>query len=215
MMALTALCYNNDMRVIKLTAHNKHRVLHQALQIINKGGTLVYPTETAYALGGDFFSPVAYQKIFQIKGRPKNKIFPGVVPDEHLVRSLVHFPAKAQQLARQYWPGPLTLVLPLKHKKLQHAAFKSRTLALRLSSHPVAQNLCRLAARPLIVTSANVSGKPAVYAIKHFLAQMRGRKFLPDLVIDAGVLPEVFPSTIVQLSHKQLKVLRQGPIVVT
>ncbi|MFH0873897.1 MAG: L-threonylcarbamoyladenylate synthase [Candidatus Komeilibacteria bacterium] len=203
------------MRVIKLTAQNKHKVLHQALEVINRGGTIVYPTETAYALGGDFFSPEAYQKIFAIKGRPKDKIFPVIVPDEHLARILVRFSVKAQVLAKQYWPGPLTLVLPLKHKKLQHTAFKSKTLALRVSSHPIAHILCRLAARPLIVTSANVSGKPAVYDIKRFLTQMRQRKFVPDLVIDAGPLPEVFPSTIVKLTNSHLEVLRQGQIVVT
>ncbi len=203
------------MRVIKLTAQNKNKVLHQALEIINRGGTIVYPTETAYALGGDFFSPLAYQKVLEIKGRPKDKILPVIVPDEHVARSLVAFPARAQRLAKQYWPGPLTMVLPLKHSKLQHSQFKSRTLALRVSSHPIAQALSRLSGRALIVTSANVSGQPAVYDIKHFLAQMRGRTSQPDLVLDYGVLPEVFPSTIVKLTTSSLKVLRQGPIVVT
>ncbi len=104
------------MKVIKYKPENKASVIAEAMVVLMSGGTVVYPTETAYALGADFFSPHAYLSIFDIKTRDKNKPLPVIVPTMNYAMTLVNFSAEAVVLATKHWPGPLTLVLPFRSK---------------------------------------------------------------------------------------------------
>lgn len=184
-----------------------------AQEVIERGGTVVYPTETSYALGGDFFSDKAYKRILAIKSRPKDKSFPVIVGTEHQARVLVRFTPVADRLAQKFWPGPLTLVLPLQFLTI-NCFFSSDSLALRISSHPLAHDLSRIVARPLISTSANIAGQPAVYSVKDMIAQLSNRSSVPDLIIDAGELIKQPASTIVRISDSGLEILRAGSIII-
>lgn len=201
------------MEIVKLNLENQHIVLARAREIIDRGGTIVYPTETAYGLGGDLFSDKAYGRIISIKKRPADKMFPVIVADLIQATSLVQFHQEARELAEKYWPGPLTLVLPLSVTPVNNL-FPGTSLALRVSSHPIAADLARIVSKPLIATSANISGMPAAYTIKDFLDQLKGRSILPDLVIDIGPLPQSLPSTIVSFVDNAPKILRQGSVTI-
>lgn len=201
------------MKIIRYQADRKGAILAEALVMLQSGGTVVYPTETAYGLGADFYSPTGYRAVYAIKYRTNDKPLPVLVPDMRFAATLVEFPPRAAELASKYWPGPLTLVLPfIYHRQWPH--HMSRFLGVRASSNPLAMNLSQALGHPLISTSANISGKDLCYTVEDIIFQFRGRSRQPDLVIDVGPLPTVSPSTIVKISNDSFEVLRQGAITV-
>lgn len=199
------------MQVVKYNSANKIAILSLVQDVFNRGGTVVYPTETSYGLGGDLFSEMAYRKVLAIKGRPKDKALPVLIAGINQASSLVKFSATARQLAEQYWPGPLTLVLPY-NVRPDNQWLPIDSLALRISSHPLAYEMAKIAARPIISTSANIAGMGSVYSIAELLKQLAERGSKPDLIIDAGSLPTVPASTIVKVIDDKIEIIRQGKI---
>lgn len=199
------------MNIVRFSVANKASILEQAITILRAGGTVVYPTETAYGLGADFYSPTAYKKIFQIKFRDRSKVLSVIVPDVDYASMLVKFPPAALRLAQYHWPGPLTLVLPFLYGDA-YPHHQDPYLALRVSSHPVAMNLARGLSGPLIATSANVTGSGPCYSVSAIVGQLRNSTIVPDLIIDAGDLPVVLPSTIVKVDGDSVQILRQGAV---
>ncbi len=199
------------MKILPYTQENKASILAEALVVLLSGGTIVYPTETAYGLGADFFSPKAYRSIFSIKNRHAGKALPVIVPDMRYATTLVEFEPPASKLAAQYWPGPLTLVLPFRYSR-QYEYHADPYLALRVSSNHFAASLSQAFGKPLIATSANTSGKAATYSVDEIIRQFEKSRMQPDLIIDAGELPKVMPSTIVKVDRNGVEVIREGAI---
>lgn len=199
------------MQIVRLNPDNRIKILSMASEAIKRGETVVYPTETAYGLGADFYSGQAYNKILAIKGRPQDKALPLIVSDINQAASLVKFSSLAWELANKYWPGPLTLVLPATVSQTTVPAHQG-FLAIRVSSHPLASALARIIATPLVSTSANLSAQPPCYTIADFSKQFRDRSLRPDLVIDAGRLPNALPSTIIKIDNDKVELIRQGSI---
>lgn len=202
------------MKIIRYQSDRKGAILAEALVTLLSGGTVVYPTETAYGLGADFYSPTGYRSVYSIKYRNNTKPLPVLVPDMRFAATLVEFPPRAVELASKYWPGPLTLVLPfIYYREWPHHV--SKFLGVRVSSNPLATSLSQALGHPLISTSANISGKDLCYTVEDVISQFKGRSLQPDLVIDVGPLPAMSPSTIVKVSNDSFDVLRQGAITVT
>lgn len=200
------------MKILTYTTEQKASILAEALVVLMSGGTVVYPTETSYALGADFFSPQAYQRIFKIKKRQKQKPLPVIVPTYVYATTIVAFSPKASELALHYWPGPLTLVEPFRYtSEWPHHA--DSHLALRVSSHPFALDLTKALGRPIISTSANVSGEGSQFRATDIIKQFDGIEIKPDLIIDWGELPAAQPSTILKDENGSLKVLRKGKVM--
>ena len=176
--------------------------LRAAADALKSGGIVVFPTETAYGLGCDAANRAAVKKIYAVKGRDSSKRLPLIVSSLAMARRRARFGPMSAALARRFWPGPLTLVLPAKGNKRDE-------LAMRVSSHPVARALARRLGRPLISTSANRSGGETRYSIAGVL---RDLGTMPDLVLDAGPLPRTKPSTIVRCAGELCQILRSGPI---
>jgi L-threonylcarbamoyladenylate synthase len=198
------------MREIKLTKTNKAIVLKEALDVLRRGGLIIYPTETSYGLGADFYNKEALAKIYKIKKRDKKNPLPVLVPDLLMATTLVKFSKGARLLAAKYWPGPLTLVLPFKYCRWQGHC--DDFLALRVSSHPLASNLVATLGNPLVATSANISSQPNCYtpeAIRHSFAKA---ELSPDLFINAGPLAVHQPSTLVKFVEEKMTILRQGDL---
>ncbi|MEK9165376.1 MAG: L-threonylcarbamoyladenylate synthase [Patescibacteria group bacterium] len=179
------------------------RVLKQipSLEIL-QSSIFVYPTETCYGLGCDALQSDLVKRIYQIKGRDFKKPMSWIVADIKMAKRYVRFSAKALKLAQKYWPGPLTLVLPPKKS--------SHLIALRVSSHPIAKKIAEELNKPIISTSANLSGSSNCYSIKEVISQFKNQKFQPDFIIDGGDLSLVQPTTIILAIRDQIKVLRQG-----
>lgn len=198
------------MQEIILNSTNRIEILQTALAVLQNDGVIVYPTETSYGLGADFFSAKAVQKIYQIKGRDQSKRLPVVVSDFVYASSLVDFCPQARQLASQYWPGPLTLVLPFKHHHWQEHF--DRFLALRVSSYSLARELASLLACPLTATSANISDNEPAYTIDSIRQQFANSKYQPDLFINVGDLLTQAPTTMIKCVNDKLEILRQGAL---
>lgn len=199
------------MEEIKLNSSNRIAVLQKALEVLNRGGVIVYPTETSYGLGGDFFDQRVVNKIYKIKQRDKNKALPVLVSDLKTASALVKFSPLATDLARKYWPGPLTLVLPYRYCDW-HQCYQD-SLALRISSFAWTKDLVELFGKPLISTSFNLSKQASSYQVKEIKKYLDLLKIKPDLFINAGNLPKVLASTIIKVwLDDSWELLRQGEL---
>jgi L-threonylcarbamoyladenylate synthase len=180
----------------------------RAVEILGAGGLVAFPTDTVYGLGALVFNGNAVKAIYRAKDRPMEKAIPILlagVDDLPRVASLI--PEMALTLAAHYWPGPLTLVIP-KIPTLPEAVSAGHTIGVRVPRHSAAKALLQ-AAGPLAVTSANLSGKSNPTSAKQVLAQLDGR--IP-LLLDGGQTPGGIPSTVVDCTGMEPKILREGPI---
>jgi L-threonylcarbamoyladenylate synthase len=167
----------------------------------------VYPTETCYGLGCDTAQPNLVKRIYQIKGRDFNKPVSWIVANLKMAKRYVNFSSKALELAKKFWPGPLTLVLPSKQKQKE-------MLALRVSSHPRAQSIVKKLNKPIVSTSANISRQSNCYTMQEVMAQFKNQEFRPDFIIDGGELSRCPPSTVARVIGDRVDILRQGVIVI-
>lgn len=198
------------MREIKLTKNTKIDALQAAIEVLGQGGVIIYPTETSYGLGCDFYNQEACEKVYNIKKRDKKSPLPVIIPDLIAATYLVDFPSQARKLASEYWPGPLTLVLSYKYCKIHHHS--DDYLALRVSSHPFARALSVNFGTPIVSTSANISQEPNCYSPQDIKKQFKNSKLKPDLFINAGTLPPSKPSTIIKFVNNKGQILRLGEI---
>ncbi|MBU1036788.1 threonylcarbamoyl-AMP synthase [Patescibacteria group bacterium] len=190
-------------------------IVNEAVKILKKGKIIVYPTETAYGLGADFSNPQALKKIYQIKGRSFKKPLSIIVSDFKMAKKLIKFDKFSLKLAKKYWPGPLTLVLePTKviEKFQQKGQLPQNSIALRISSNQLITKIVKKLGRPVTATSANFADQKECYTARKVLKSFKNKKYQPDLIIDAGVLPRRKTSTIVNVIDSQIKVLRKGTI---
>jgi len=170
----------------------------------------MFPTETVYGLGADFKNQAGVKKIFQIKGRHLKKALPVIVSGLGQIKSIAEVDKLAYNVINKFLPGPLTIILPKKKVVSGLISAGTKTVAVRYPDHSVA---LKLSSRfPLASSSANLSGQPACYSVSQFLKQVKGQQNLPDLILDAGRIPKVKPSTIVDLTGKKIKILRKGPV---
>jgi L-threonylcarbamoyladenylate synthase len=182
--------------------------IQTALEILRKGGLVAFPTDTVYGVGALAFDGKAVESIYTAKDRPIEKAIPILIGDAADMEKVgMDIPDVAHQLAARFWPGPLTCIVP-KKPTLPEAVSATDTVGVRVPDHEVARALLR-AAGPMAVTSANISGQPSPSTAQEVLAQLGGRI---DLIIDGGTTPGGVPSTLVDCTEKELKILREGPI---
>ena len=170
----------------------------RAAALLAAGELVAFPTETVYGLGGDARSDLAVARIFEAKGRPRFNPLIVHVPDLDTARRYAWFDPRAEAIAARFWPGPLTLVLPLRDdaglSPLVTAGLGS--VAIRVPAHPVAQALLRASGLPLAAPSANVSGRVSPTRAAHVLDGLAGRI---AAVIDGGACAVGLESTILGL----------------
>jgi L-threonylcarbamoyladenylate synthase len=198
------------MKEIFLRDNNLDEVAHEAAGVLASGGVIVYPTETAYGLGADYFNEEAVKKIFLIKQREADKPLPVIVSDWAIAEQLVIFDDQIRQILAQHWPGPLTAVLPF--RLFGQKSYFPETLGLRISSHIFCQKLALLVKNPIISTSANISGSGALYSMEQIKEQFSQLNIQPDLLINAGNLPLTPATTVIRSLAGKIEVLRQGKI---
>jgi L-threonylcarbamoyladenylate synthase len=182
--------------------------LTQALQILQNGGLVAFPTDTVYGVGALAFDAAAIEKIYAAKGRSTEKAIPILFGDAaDLEQVTAQVSEMALRLAGSFWPGPLTLVVP-KHTSLPEAVSTAPTVGVRVPDHPVARALLR-AAGPMAVTSANLSGQASPCTAQEVCNQLGGR--IP-LILDGGGTPGGVPSTVVNCLGAEPQIIREGPI---
>lgn len=172
--------------------------LAAAAALLRGGALVAFPTETVYGLGGDARDGRAVAAIFAAKGRPSFNPLIVHVPDLEAARKVAVFDVRAEAVAAAFWPGPLTLVLPVRAEAgispLVTAGLA--TVAVRVPAHPVAQALLRAFGGPLAAPSANPSGKVSPTRAGHVLAGLSGRI---AAVVDGGACAVGVESTILGL----------------
>jgi L-threonylcarbamoyladenylate synthase len=179
-----------------------------ALEYIRSGQLVAFPTDTVYGLAADLFNPDAIEKLYQVKEREHLKAIPVLLSSPAaLDKVTLHMNRLARKLADRFWPGPLTLVVPV-HPGLPKNLSPQPTVGVRMPDHPDALALLE-ACGPLAVTSANLSGQENTLTADQVFAQLAGR--IP-LIMDGGKTPGGAPSTVVDCTGPDPAILRPGPI---
>ena len=184
------------------------RALDRALEILQAGGLVAFPTDTVYGVGSLAFDAQGIDQLYQVKERQHTKAIPILLSrPEQLSQVSGEINVTVARLSERFWPGPLTLVLP-RSTQLPANISQYTTIGVRIPDHPVALALIDRAG-PLAVTSANLSGERNSRTAQEVFEQLAGR--IP-LILDGGKTPGGAPSTIVDCTTPQLKILRSGPI---
>jgi L-threonylcarbamoyladenylate synthase len=183
----------------------------EAAALIKAGQPVAVPTETVYGLAADATSAAAVARIYAAKGRPSFNPLIVHVADMDMARGIARFSPLAEDLAGRFWPGPLTLVLPLREDSGIAALVTAGlpTIALRCPAHPAMQELIREAGTPLAAPSANASGSISPTRAEHVLASLDGK--IP-LILDAGPTSQGLESTIAAPEDGRIRLLRPGPV---
>ena len=182
--------------------------IHRALEILRKGGLVAFPTDTVYGLGALAFDGKAVESIYLAKDRPIEKSIPVLIGDNTDLEKLsADISDIVRRLVSRFWPGPLTVIVP-KKPTLPESVSATATVGVRVPDHPVARKLLRDAG-PMAVTSANISGQPSPATAQEVFDQLSGRI---ELIIDGSKTPGGVPSTLVDCTGSEFKVLREGPI---
>jgi L-threonylcarbamoyladenylate synthase len=181
-----------------------------AAAIIARGGVVVYPTETFYGLGGHPRLLAAVERIYQIKGRDWGKPLPLIAADRAAVEQVASaWSGVAERLARDFWPGPLTLVVTA--SPWVPAALHAQTgkVAVRISSHAAAQRLAALVGGLVIATSANRSGQPACRSPEDLSDALISQT---DGVLHGGLTAGGQPSSVIDVTATPARLVRAGAI---
>ena len=203
------------MKTIRLSGRSKGD-LNQAARIIRAGGLVAFPTETVYGLGANALDPNAIGKIFEAKKRPFND--PLIV---HVCDLRTAFQLMAQddstaklkplieQLAKRFWPGPLTIVVKKSKVIPLLATAGKNTVAIRMPDNAIALQLIKAAGVPIAAPSANLFSRPSPTSMAHVLEDLEGRI---DAILDGGNTKIGLESTILDLSGYEPRILRPGKI---
>jgi L-threonylcarbamoyladenylate synthase len=185
----------------------------EAARLILAGQLVAVPTETVYGLAADATNPAAVEAIYAAKGRPSFNPLIVHILDLASAETIGRFSETARKLAAAHWPGPLTLVVPLR----ADAGIAARvtaglsTIALRCPAHPAMRALLAASGRPLAAPSANASGGISPTRAEHVLGSLDGR--IP-LILDGGPTERGLESTILRVEGDQIVLLRPGPLVI-
>ncbi len=206
------------MIIIKYNSKKHKEIIKSLVHALKRGKTVVYPTDTSYGLACAVTNRAALAKIYRIKERGFNRPIHIVAPSLAYAKRIAVWSPIAARLTKRFWPGPLTLVLPLRVKTafLKKLSAGTGTIGLRRPGHRVALDLAKGLGAPITATSANPSGRRRrgvdSYSIADILKQFEQQEHRPDIILDAGRLPRRKPSTVVRVSDSIVKILRSGPV---
>jgi len=178
-----------------------------ASKAINDGAIIIFPTDTVYGLGCNPYNHDAVLSLYEIKKRKKTKPFPVIGYSKKELEKIAEFNLLEEKIAEKFWPGPITLILKIKDKKIQKSLDLEGKIAVR-----VPNNQCILAllkeCKLLVGTSANISGAAPFNDPKECDKNLSGY----DLLIDGGIISSQGESTIVEIENNDVKILRKGSV---
>lgn len=186
--------------------HPQKRLLKRAVQILQSGGIVVYPTDTIYGLGIDLFQKKAIERVLRIKKESKHKMLSFILPDLKQIAEWAIVPDYAYRIMRRVVPGPYTFILRATKKVPKLLLSNQKTVGIRIPDSEVAIELVKELGRPILSTSVP-SGTDGFYTDPHEIAE-RFRNEI-DLVLDAGVMMNI-PSTVVDFSKDEPEIIREG-----
>lgn len=175
----------------------------QVLDALESGAVVLHATETCYGLTADIFQQSALERLYMLKEMDSDKPVSIMVPNLQQGRLYGEMNEVAMKLATEFWPGPLTLIVPKKELLPEFLNPYHDTIGLRCPDHALTQSLLKAMGTPLATTSANVSGEPQAYSVNDV-------SFRPDMVLDSGKIDENLPSTIVEIGVEEVSIVRRG-----
>ncbi len=182
--------------------------IQQAAQLLRAGGLVAFPTETVYGLGANALDPQAVARIFVAKGRPaSDPLIVHLASFAQIETVAQDIPPIAEQLAHQFWPGPLTLVLRKQSAIPPNVTADQETVAVRVPANPIALALIRAADLPIAAPSANLFGRTSPTSATDVLEDLNGRI---DLILDGGRTQIGLESTVLDITRTPARVLRPG-----
>jgi len=199
------------MEIIKLTPRNHQEVINRALAALRAGGLVVFPSDTVYGLLADAQNPEAVSKLLAFKERRPGQAISVFVADKAMAQDYLQINPNAANVIENLLPGPFTVIAQSRHLTDPRLEAENGTLGIRLPNYPLILELVRQFGRPLTATSANISGRPAVRSISALRKTLSQKKEkMLDLIVDSGILPKNLPSTVIDTTTGQLKMLRVG-----
>ena len=188
-------------------------VISQAVEVLNQGGIICFPTETVYGLGVKIFDDSALEKLFSIKGRRKDNPFSIFLKDTNQLREFVEsISPSTKKLTDRFWPGPLTLVFKSKMKDLSPYLLHHNKVGIRVSSSPLIQQLLQQLDQPITATSANLSGESPCFSAEDAKKIFWGKV---DLILDGGESKQPVASTVLDVSEEKINLIREGSILLS
>ena len=185
--------------------------IQEVVSVLSSGGLVVYPTETVYGLGVDATSEAALAKLWQFKGERGDKPVLVAVSSLEMAKEYVYLNDLGKKVIQKYWPGAVAVVALSKNKVAKKAQGDSENLGLRCPDSKMVLEIIKTLGKPITSTSANVSGVVTARSYTDFLATVPEERLgLIDLFVDAGELILRQPSTIVDVTGEEMKILRQG-----
>jgi len=181
--------------------------IQKAVQIINKGGIVIFPTDTVYGIGCDPYNQKGVLSLYKIKKREKTKPFPVIGYSKKELEKIAEFNDKAEKIAEMFWPGPITLILKVKDENIRKSLGLGKKIAVRVPNNQCVLSLlkeCKL----LVATSANISGTTSLTDPNDCKRDLNGY----DLLLDGGILSDDGESTIVEIDRNKLRIVRRGSV---
>lgn len=199
------------MSILKIDPKNvKTESIEKVIDVLQNGGVIAYPTETVYGLGGDGFNENVIERICRLKGRSNRRPFPLLISRPEDVDQFTQtVSSEALLLMKQFWPGAMTLVFAGSPSLPSLLIGKEGKVGLRVSSDPICQAILTRFYKPLISTSANLSGQKSAQSASQICEYFNNRL---DLIVDGGEKKSDVPSTVIDVTERPPRIVREGKI---
>lgn len=186
-------------------------VILEIANALKEGKLVVFPTDTVYGIGTNAYNNEACERIYEVKGRTKNKPISVLISNISMLKELVErINTTEKKLIDAFWPGPLTIKFKKKHEVLKNAIYTyDGYLTVRLVNKGIIYNLIQTAGVPIVAPSANLSGSPTGTKMKNIVKEL-GNKV--DYILDCGDIESDEVSTVVQVVDENVIVIREGKI---
>ena len=199
------------MRTLLLNKNNHSIIINEACKILSSGGLVVFTSDTVYGLLVDATNRQAIDKLIAVKNRPFGKAISIFVDSWKMFEKYVEVTISQKQILSEILPCAFTVILPSKHQVDRRLESEKHTLGVRLVKYHLINQLVKTFGKPLTATSANLSGKQPHYHLDTFQKELSVKKNkLIDLAVDGGKLPRNRPSTVIDLTKPEIKILRVG-----
>lgn len=198
------------MEIIRPSEYGMDKAIRRLRQLLENAEIIAYPTETYYGLGVKYNQDEALERLYDVKQRPPDKAMPLIIGRTGLLSLLTAvIPEAAEALIKRFWPGPLTLILEARENLSRHITAGTGKVAVRIPGPSFALDLAGQLDCPITATSANITGMPPAMTVDEVIASFGSAV---NTVIDCGKTPGNAPSTIVDVTGTEIRIVRQGII---
>lgn len=186
------------------------RALEQAIEALQRGGVIAFPTDTVYGIGASLQHPEALRRIYDLKGRQPDKPLPILISRPEVIDQLSpDVDERLVELAQHFWPGALTVVMPAADHLPAEVKAPDNTIGVRLPNHSIPLTIADHAGGAIATTSANISGQDAAHTATEIREAFGGTI---DVILDGGFSPEANSSSVIRVTDGEIVVLREGVI---